>query len=88
MPFLWSAQRIARGVAWGARGRARSPERGGLKMTVGLPSFIGDDIPALLDAVRLIGPVSRCRERLAASTARGLTCRSWSRRSAWTSRAT
>jgi alkanesulfonate monooxygenase SsuD/methylene tetrahydromethanopterin reductase-like flavin-dependent oxidoreductase (luciferase family) len=118
MPFLWSAKRLARAKAWAARGRAKSPERGKLEMTLGLPVFVGDDIAALmgaaranlalytrlpyfqhllrvsgftadaekaeqgaggdslsdafLDAVCLIGPIARCRERLTAFTDAGL----------------
>ena len=118
MPLLWSAERVARSVAWSARGRAKAPGRGKLEMALGLPTFIGDDMAALMDASRanlglfatfpffqhllrvsgfteeaeraaqgagaaslsdrfldavcLIGPVARCRERLAAFTAAGL----------------
>jgi alkanesulfonate monooxygenase SsuD/methylene tetrahydromethanopterin reductase-like flavin-dependent oxidoreductase (luciferase family) len=118
MPFLWSAERIARSKTWGTRGRAKAPERKKLEMTLGLPTFVGDDMAALmataranlglytalpffqhllhvsgftaeaekakqgaggdalsddfLDAVCLIGPASRCRERLARFTAAGL----------------
>lgn len=118
MPFLWSAERIARSKTWMARGRARAAGRGKLEMTLGLPTFVGSDRTALmaaaranlglyatlpffqhllhvsgftaeakkaregagaeslsdefLDAVCLIGPASRCRERLAAFTAAGL----------------
>jgi alkanesulfonate monooxygenase SsuD/methylene tetrahydromethanopterin reductase-like flavin-dependent oxidoreductase (luciferase family) len=118
MPFLWSAERIARSKTWVARGRAKAPGRGKLEMTLGLPTFVGSDRAALmaaaranlglyttlpffqhllhvsgftveakkaregagaealsdefLDAVCLIGPASRCRERLAAFTAAGL----------------
>ena len=118
MPFLWSAERIARSKTWAARGRAKTAGRGKLEMTLGLPTFVGSDRTALmaaaranlglyttlpffqhllhvsgftaeaqkaregagaeslsddfLDAVCLIGPASRCRERLAAFTAAGL----------------
>ena len=118
MPFLWSAERLARSKMWVARGRAKSPGRGRLEMTLGLPTFIGDDMARLmamaranlalyttlpffqhllrvsgftaeaekaaqgrgaeslsdrfLDAVCLIGPVTRCREQLAAFTEAGL----------------
>jgi alkanesulfonate monooxygenase SsuD/methylene tetrahydromethanopterin reductase-like flavin-dependent oxidoreductase (luciferase family) len=122
MPFLWSAERVARSMSWAARGRAKAsantPHNGKLEMTLGLPTFVGDDMPALmeaaranlglyttlpffqhllrvsgftaeaekaeqgagaaslsdhfLDAVCLIGPVTRCHERLAAFAAAGL----------------
>lgn len=118
MPFLWSAERVARSKTWVARGRAKAPDRKKLEMTLGLPAFVGNDMAALmataranlglyttlpffqhplhvsgftaeaekaqqgldgdslsdefLDAVCLIGPASRCRERLARFTAAGL----------------
>lgn len=52
MPFLWSADRIARGKTWAARGRAKATRRGKLEMTLGLPIFIGDDMAALMQAAR------------------------------------
>ena len=118
MPFLWSAERVARSRAWAARGRAKAPSRQRLEIALGLPIFVGDDIARsievarsnlglfaslpffqrllrvsgfeqeatmaeagggqaslsdrFLDAVCLIGPLSRCRERLAAFTEAGL----------------
>jgi len=52
MPFLWSAERIARSRQWAARGRAKAPLRGKLDVTLGLPTFIGDDMGALVEAAR------------------------------------
>lgn len=118
MPFLWSAARVAKSKAWAARGRAKASGLGKLDVTLGLPTFIGDDLNAmrdaarqnlvlyttfpffqrlfrasgfaaeaakmeqgagvasltdrLLDAVCLLGPVSRCREQLAAFRAAGV----------------
>jgi probable F420-dependent oxidoreductase len=118
MPFLWSAERVARSKEWAARGRAESAARGPLELTLGLPTFVGDDLEALrdaarqnlglytalpffqrmfrqsgfaeeadrmeggagaaalsdrlLDAVCLLGPVTRCREQLAAFRAAGV----------------
>jgi alkanesulfonate monooxygenase SsuD/methylene tetrahydromethanopterin reductase-like flavin-dependent oxidoreductase (luciferase family) len=118
MPFLWSAERVARARTWAARGRAKAPGRGKLEIALGIPVFAGEDIATLMDAARanlglfatfpffqhllrvsgftveaeraeqgagadalsdrfldavcLIGPVTRCRERLAAFTAAGL----------------
>jgi alkanesulfonate monooxygenase SsuD/methylene tetrahydromethanopterin reductase-like flavin-dependent oxidoreductase (luciferase family) len=118
MPFLWSADRVARSKTWVARGRAKANGRGKLEMTLGLPTFVGSDMTTLmaearanlglyttlpffqhllqvsgftaeaekarrgtgadslsdafLDAVCLIGPASRCRERLAKFKAAGL----------------
>ena len=47
MPFLWSAERIARSKTWVARGRAKAHGRGKLEITLGLPTFIGSDMAAL-----------------------------------------
>jgi alkanesulfonate monooxygenase SsuD/methylene tetrahydromethanopterin reductase-like flavin-dependent oxidoreductase (luciferase family) len=118
MPLLWSPARVARSGSWAERGRAKAPGRGKLEISLGLPTFIGDDFDAMRDAARanlglfpnmpffqrllrasgfaaeaamaeqgaggaaltdrvvdtvcLIGPVSRCRERLAEYRAAGL----------------
>ena len=53
MPFLWSAERIARSKTWIARGRAKAPGRGKLEITLGLPTFIGNDTAALMAAALL-----------------------------------
>ena len=111
MPLWWSVERVARSRRWIERGRGKSGGRGKLELTLGLPTYVGDDIDALrsaaranlgfftglpffqrlirasgfiaeadkaeqgvggealsdrlLDAICLLGPVSRCRERLA-----------------------
>ena len=118
MPFMWSAERVARSKVWAARGRAKAPGRAPLDIAHGIPTFIGDDIAAmreaaranlalfttfpfyqrmfrvsgfaeeaakaeagaggaslsdrLLDAVCIIGPISRCRDQLAAFRAAGV----------------
>jgi alkanesulfonate monooxygenase SsuD/methylene tetrahydromethanopterin reductase-like flavin-dependent oxidoreductase (luciferase family) len=118
MPFLWPPERVARSKKWAARGRANAPDRGRLEIALGLPIFIGDDVPQalnvargnlglfaslpffqhllrvsgfereatmaeagngpdslsdrFLDSVCLIGPISRCRDRLAAFTNAGV----------------
>ena len=57
MPFLWSAPRVAQSVAWAARGRAKAPGRAPIEITLGLPTFIGNDLPALRAAARQnLGP--------------------------------
>lgn len=112
MPTMWSPERVARSIEYIDRGRSRAPGLGPLELTLGLPTFLGDDLGALreiarqnlglytgfpyfrhmwreggfteeadrmeqgvgpdalsdrlLDSFCLIGPVSRCRERLAA----------------------
>jgi alkanesulfonate monooxygenase SsuD/methylene tetrahydromethanopterin reductase-like flavin-dependent oxidoreductase (luciferase family) len=111
MPTMWSPQRARQGRAVIERGRSRAPQRGPVDLTLGLPTFLGDDLAvqrdtarqnlglytsfpffrqmwresgfaaeadamesgagpaalsdALLDSFCLIGPLSRCRERLA-----------------------
>jgi alkanesulfonate monooxygenase SsuD/methylene tetrahydromethanopterin reductase-like flavin-dependent oxidoreductase (luciferase family) len=118
MPTMWSPQRVEKSAEYIARGRARSPELGPLELTLGLPTFIGDDLDQLhaiarenlalytgfpffrrmwresgfideadamergagsaglsdelLDSFCLIGPLSRCRERLASYRAAGV----------------
>jgi alkanesulfonate monooxygenase SsuD/methylene tetrahydromethanopterin reductase-like flavin-dependent oxidoreductase (luciferase family) len=47
MPFLWSAERIARSKAWISRGRAKIAGRAKLEITLGLPTFVGSDMAAL-----------------------------------------
>jgi 5,10-methylenetetrahydromethanopterin reductase len=111
MPLWWSAERVARSRRWIDCGRSKSGGRGKLELTLGLPTYVSDDIDAarnaaranlglftglpffqrlirasgfaaeadkaeqgiaddalsdrLLDAICLLGSVSRCRERLA-----------------------
>jgi alkanesulfonate monooxygenase SsuD/methylene tetrahydromethanopterin reductase-like flavin-dependent oxidoreductase (luciferase family) len=118
MPFMWSAERVARSKGWAACGGAKAAGRAPLVVAHGIPTFIGDDIAAmrdaaranlalfttfpfyqrmfrasgfaeeaakaeagaggaslsdrLLDAVCLIGPISRCREQLTAFRAAGV----------------
>ena len=118
MPFLWSADRVKRSRTWIDRGRAKASGLGKLDITVGLPTFVGDDVKAmrdvarqnlglyttfpffqrlfrasgftdeaakmetcaggaalsdrLLDAVCLIGPMTRCREQLAVFRSAGV----------------
>ena len=118
MPVWWSAERVQRSKRWIDRGRARSAGRGKLEITLGLPTYVGNDIDALraaaranpgiftgmpffrrlmrasgfveeankaeagvgaealsdrlLDAICLLGPVERCRDRLAEYREAGL----------------
>jgi alkanesulfonate monooxygenase SsuD/methylene tetrahydromethanopterin reductase-like flavin-dependent oxidoreductase (luciferase family) len=112
MPLFWPPERVAQSKAWSDRGRAKAPELGPLEVTLGIPTFVDDDLPALreaarqnlvlytglpyfqrmfrasgfaeesalmeqgqgmaglsdrlLEAICLLGPVDRCRKRLAA----------------------
>jgi 5,10-methylenetetrahydromethanopterin reductase len=118
MPLWWSVDRVKQSKRWIERGRAKSGGRGKLELTLGLPTFVGNDIDALrnaaranlgfftalpffqrllrasgfteeankgeagaggdalsdrvLDAICLLGPVGRCRDRLAEYREAGL----------------
>jgi alkanesulfonate monooxygenase SsuD/methylene tetrahydromethanopterin reductase-like flavin-dependent oxidoreductase (luciferase family) len=118
MPIWWSVDRVKQSKRWIERGRAKSGGRGKLELTLGLPTFVGNDLDALrsvaranlgfftalpffqrllrasgfaeeadkaeagagdgalsdrvLDAICLIGPVGRCRDRLAEYREAGL----------------
>ena len=52
MPFLWSAERVTRSKVWAARGRAKAPDLAPLDLTLGLPTFIGEDLDAMRSAAR------------------------------------
>src|SRR5712671_5776500 len=52
MPIWWSVERLTRSKIWVERGRAKSGGRAKLEMTLGLPTFIGNDIDALRGAAR------------------------------------
>jgi len=52
MPFLWTAERVAQSKVWADRGRAKASGLGPLDMTLGLPTFIGDDVNSLREAAR------------------------------------
>ena len=117
MPFMWPASRVDKSKAWIQQGRAKAKGLGKMDVTVGIPTYVGDDIKQqrevarahlavfttfpffqrmfratgfgpeadqmekggggaalsdrVLDAVCLIGPLSRCREQLAAFRAAG-----------------
>src|SRR5215469_6332315 len=52
MPVWWSSKRVSRSRVWSERGRAKSAARPRLQMALGLPTYVGDDIPALRRAAR------------------------------------
>jgi 5,10-methylenetetrahydromethanopterin reductase len=52
MPFLWSAARVSKSKGWAARGRAKAAGLGKLDVTLGLPTFIGDDVKTMREAAR------------------------------------
>ncbi|HME26779.1 MAG TPA: LLM class flavin-dependent oxidoreductase [Acetobacteraceae bacterium] len=47
MPVFWPATRVAQSKAWIARGRAKVPGHSKLDITLGLPTFVGDDLEAM-----------------------------------------
>jgi len=52
MPLFWSPERVQRSKVWASRGRAAAPELGPLDVTLGLPTFIGDDLDTLRAGAR------------------------------------
>jgi len=56
MPLWWSVDRVARSRRWIKRGPAKSGGRGKLDLTLGLPTYIGEDIDALRAAARAYSP--------------------------------
>ena len=52
MPFLWSAERMKQSRSWIERGRAKARDLGRVDVTLGLPTFIGDDLGAMREAAR------------------------------------
>jgi len=52
MPFLWSAERVKQSRAWIERGRAKAKDLGRVDVTLGLPTFIGDDLGSMREAAR------------------------------------
>jgi probable F420-dependent oxidoreductase len=52
LPIFWSPERVAKSKEWIARGRAKSSDLGPLDVTLGLPTFIGDDLEELRHVAR------------------------------------
>ena len=52
MPFLWSADRVRKSKVWIDRGRAKASGLGKVDVTLGLPTFISDDLTAMREAAR------------------------------------
>src|SRR5215468_7626821 len=44
MPFLWSVARVEQSKAWLQRGRAKAKGLGKVDISVGIPTYIGDDV--------------------------------------------
>jgi alkanesulfonate monooxygenase SsuD/methylene tetrahydromethanopterin reductase-like flavin-dependent oxidoreductase (luciferase family) len=53
MPFSWPpASRVEQSKAWIARGRAKAPEHRRLEITLGLPTFVSNDIEEMRAVAR------------------------------------
>jgi alkanesulfonate monooxygenase SsuD/methylene tetrahydromethanopterin reductase-like flavin-dependent oxidoreductase (luciferase family) len=52
MPFLWSADRIKRAKKWIDSGRSKASGLGKCDITLGIPTFVGDDLNALRETAR------------------------------------
>jgi alkanesulfonate monooxygenase SsuD/methylene tetrahydromethanopterin reductase-like flavin-dependent oxidoreductase (luciferase family) len=52
MPFLWSAERVKKSKVWVDRGRAKASGLGKVDVTLGLPTFVGDDLKGMREAAR------------------------------------
>src|SRR5947207_794786 len=52
MPVWWPVDRLAHSRRWIERGRAKSGGRGKLGLTLGLPTYIGEDVDALRASAR------------------------------------
>jgi alkanesulfonate monooxygenase SsuD/methylene tetrahydromethanopterin reductase-like flavin-dependent oxidoreductase (luciferase family) len=52
MPFLWSAARVEQSKAWIQRGRAKAQGLGKLDVTVGIPTYLGDDVKQMREVAR------------------------------------
>ena len=52
LPLWWSVERVLRSRRWIERGRAKSGKRSKLELTLGLPTYVGDNIDALRSAAR------------------------------------
>jgi alkanesulfonate monooxygenase SsuD/methylene tetrahydromethanopterin reductase-like flavin-dependent oxidoreductase (luciferase family) len=52
MPLFWTEERVSESTAWAARGRAKTAGLGPLDVTLGLPTFVGDDLEALRELAR------------------------------------
>jgi alkanesulfonate monooxygenase SsuD/methylene tetrahydromethanopterin reductase-like flavin-dependent oxidoreductase (luciferase family) len=52
MPVWWSVDRVARSRRWIECGRAKAGGRAKLELTLGLPTYIGEDVDALRAVAR------------------------------------
>lgn len=52
MPLFWTPERVAKSKTWADRGRTKAPKLGPLDVTLGIPTYVGDDLGALRAAAR------------------------------------
>lgn len=52
MPFLWSSARVEQSKTWIQRGRAKARGLGKLDVTVGIPTYLGDDVQQMREVAR------------------------------------
>src|SRR5207245_2492122 len=52
MPFLWSAERVRKSKVGVDRGRAKASGLGKVDVTLGLPTFVGDDLKEMRETAR------------------------------------
>jgi alkanesulfonate monooxygenase SsuD/methylene tetrahydromethanopterin reductase-like flavin-dependent oxidoreductase (luciferase family) len=52
MPLFWPPERVAQSKSWTERGRAKAPKLGPLDVTLGIPTFVGDNLGSLREAAR------------------------------------
>jgi probable F420-dependent oxidoreductase len=52
MPLFWTVERVRQSKDWGQSGRAKDRERDPVDITLGLPTYIGEDIEALRETAR------------------------------------
>jgi alkanesulfonate monooxygenase SsuD/methylene tetrahydromethanopterin reductase-like flavin-dependent oxidoreductase (luciferase family) len=53
MPIFWSSERVRKSKAWIERGRSKAAsDLGPCDLTLGIPTFVGDDIDALRETAR------------------------------------
>jgi hypothetical protein len=51
-PFCSLQERVTKSKVWTARGRAKAPDLAPLDLTLGLPTFLGNDLEAMRTAAR------------------------------------
>jgi alkanesulfonate monooxygenase SsuD/methylene tetrahydromethanopterin reductase-like flavin-dependent oxidoreductase (luciferase family) len=52
MPFMWPASRVVKSRAWIDQGRAKAKGLGKMNITVGIPTYVGDDVTQQREVAR------------------------------------